>query len=69
MAIVVHLKQNRSSWFSLNTQYGASFILVIISWCTGVFLVVGLVGTGFAAHAGYRWAAGKRGYHPIPDAR
>ncbi|KAG8693329.1 hypothetical protein FRC09_010582 [Ceratobasidium sp. 395] len=28
----------------------------------------GLVGTGFAARAGHKWAAGKRGYHPIPDA-
>ncbi|KAF8598715.1 hypothetical protein BDV93DRAFT_561104 [Ceratobasidium sp. AG-I] len=68
MSIIVYLKQHRSSWFSPNTQYGASFILLITSWSTGVFVVVGLVGTGLAAHAGHKWAAGKRGYHPIPDA-
>ncbi|KAG9090085.1 hypothetical protein FRC07_012189, partial [Ceratobasidium sp. 392] len=68
MAIIVHLRRTRPGWFSDNTQYGASFILLVISWSISTLLVIGLVGTGFAARAGHGWAAGKRGYHPIPDA-
>ncbi|KAF8728356.1 Golgi transport complex subunit 5, partial [Rhizoctonia solani] len=68
MAIVVHLRRTRPRWFHDNTEYGASFILLVIAWSVGFLLMVGLVGTGFAARAGHKWAAGKRGYHPIPDA-
>ncbi|KAJ1300515.1 hypothetical protein OPQ81_005328 [Rhizoctonia solani] len=68
MAIVVHLRRTRPGWFDDNTQYGPSFILLVIAWSMGFLLMVGLVGTGFAARAGHKWAAGKRGYHPIPDA-
>ncbi|GAB1524419.1 hypothetical protein RhiTH_007573 [Rhizoctonia solani] len=68
MAIVVHLRRTRPRWFHDNTEYGASFILLVIAWSVGFLLMVGLVGTGFAARAGHKWAAGKRGYYPIPDA-
>ncbi|EUC58330.1 3-beta hydroxysteroid dehydrogenase/isomerase family containing protein, putative [Rhizoctonia solani AG-3 Rhs1AP] len=68
MAIIVHLRRTRPKWFDDMTQYGASFILLVVAWSVGFLLMVGLVGTGFAARAGYKWAAGKRGYHPIPDA-
>ncbi|CAE6497584.1 unnamed protein product [Rhizoctonia solani] len=68
MAIVVHLRQTRPRWFDDNTQYGASFILLVVAWPLGFLLMVGLIGTGLAAHAGHKWAAGKRGYDPIPDA-
>jgi len=68
MAIIVHLRRTHPAWFGNNAEYGASFILVIIVWSTSVILIVGLVGTGFAARAGHRWAAGKRGYRAIPDA-
>ncbi|CAE6400348.1 unnamed protein product [Rhizoctonia solani] len=68
MAIVVHLRRTRPGWFDDKTQYGASFILLVVAWSVGFLLMVGLVGTGFAARAGHKWAAGKRGYHPIPDA-
>ncbi|KAG8696288.1 hypothetical protein FRC08_007254 [Ceratobasidium sp. 394] len=68
MAIIVHLRRTYPSWFSNNTRYGASFVLLVVSWSISTILATGLVGTGFAARAGHKWAAGRRGYHPIPDA-
>ncbi|QRW11449.1 hypothetical protein RhiLY_10448 [Ceratobasidium sp. AG-Ba] len=68
MAMIVHLRRTYPGWFSSNTKYGPSFILLIVSWSISTLLAIGLVGTGFAARAGHKWAAGKRGYHPIPDA-
>ncbi|KAG8735717.1 hypothetical protein FRC12_017949 [Ceratobasidium sp. 428] len=69
MAIIVHLRRTRPGWFGDNARYGASFVLLVVSWSISALLAIGLVGTGFAARAGHKWAAGKRGYHPIPDAR
>jgi len=63
-ATVVASKEKETPLRSYLTD--TSFYLNVTSWTMDVLLIAGLVATGFAARAGHKWAAGRRGYYPIP---
>jgi len=66
MSIVAHLLRTSKHRFYEGTRLNTSFYLNVTSWTMDVLLIAGLVATGFAARAGHKWAAGRRGYYPIP---
>ncbi|KAF8515451.1 hypothetical protein JB92DRAFT_2914810 [Gautieria morchelliformis] len=66
MAIIVCLHSRSAYPLFGEAKLSTSFYLSTISWSLDVFIIAGLLYTAFAAKSGKRWAAGRRGYQPIP---